>query len=73
VSDSEIKDRSRKNERLVFVTESIRILHIDDDWSFAEMVATFLEREDDRFTVKTATSADEGYTPGHEPGTAIAR
>ena len=40
----------------------IRVLHVDDDPEFAEMVATFLEREDDRFDISTATSADEGLT-----------
>jgi len=38
----------------------IRILHVDDDPDFAEMAATFLEREDDRFDIDIATSADEG-------------
>jgi len=40
----------------------IRVLHVDDDPEFAEMVATFLEREDDRFDISTATTADEGLT-----------
>ena len=40
----------------------IRILHVDDDPDFAEMAATFLEREDDRFDIDIATSADEGVT-----------
>jgi len=40
----------------------IRALHVDDDPEFAEMVATFLEREDDQFDITTATSADEGLT-----------
>ncbi len=39
---------------------SIRILHVDDDPKFADLTATFLEREDDRFTVETATSATDG-------------
>ncbi|WP_424000866.1 PAS domain S-box protein [Haloarcula salina] len=38
----------------------IRVLHVDDDPELAEVVATFLEREDDRFTVETVLSADEG-------------
>ncbi|WP_135662754.1 hypothetical protein [Halorhabdus rudnickae] len=29
-------------------SETIRILHVDDEPDFAEMAATFLEREDDR-------------------------
>lgn len=38
----------------------ISILHVDDDPSFGELAATFLEREDDRFDVETATSARDG-------------
>jgi DNA-binding response OmpR family regulator len=38
----------------------IRVLHVDDEPSLTDLPATFLEREDDRFTVETATSADEG-------------
>ncbi|MFC4249073.1 response regulator [Natribaculum luteum] len=41
-------------------TGTIRILHVDDDPAVAELTADFLEREDDRFTVETATSASEG-------------
>lgn len=40
-------------------TERINILHVDDESDFAELVAEFLEREDDRFTLETATSAGE--------------
>jgi len=36
------------------------VLHVDDEPGFAEMVATFVEREDERLTVETATSASEG-------------
>jgi DNA-binding NtrC family response regulator len=39
---------------------SIRILHVDDEPDFADMAASFLEREDDRFSVETATSAAGG-------------
>jgi len=38
----------------------IRVLHVDGEPSLTDLPATFLEREDDRFTVETATSADEG-------------
>ncbi|WP_123534724.1 hybrid sensor histidine kinase/response regulator [Halosimplex salinum] len=38
----------------------IRVLHVDDDRDLAELTATFLEREDDRFDVEIATDADEG-------------
>ena len=40
--------------------ENIQILHIDDEPDFTDLTATFLERENDRFAVETATSADEG-------------
>ncbi|MFB6211861.1 MAG: PAS domain S-box protein [Halobacteriales archaeon] len=40
--------------------ERIRVLHVDDEPDFAEMAATFLEREVDRFDVETAKSAAEG-------------
>ena len=42
------------------MTGSIRILHVDDDPEFADLTATLLEREDDRFAVETATTGDEG-------------
>lgn len=38
----------------------IRVLHVDDDPDFVDLAATFLERERDRLTVETATSASEG-------------
>ncbi len=38
---------------------SVRVLHVDDEPDFAELAAEFLEREDDRFTIDTATSAAE--------------
>jgi len=34
--------------------ETIRVLHVDDDHDFGDVVSTFLEREDDRLTVRTA-------------------
>ena len=42
------------------MSEPIRVLHVDDDPDFADMAATFLEREDDRFEVLTATGVDAG-------------
>jgi len=41
-------------------TDTIRVLHVDDEPEFTELVATFLEREDDRIDVRTATSPDDG-------------
>jgi len=40
--------------------QQIRVLHVDDEPDFADLTGTFLEREDDRFTIETATSADDG-------------
>jgi PAS domain S-box-containing protein len=40
--------------------DSITLLHVDDDLAFADLTAEYLERTDDRFTVETAPSADEG-------------
>jgi PAS domain S-box-containing protein len=40
--------------------ERIRVLHAEDNRDFADLAATFLEREDDRFTVETASDAEEG-------------
>lgn len=41
--------------------ESISVLHVEDDPTFADLTATFLRREDDRFSVKTAADASEGF------------
>lgn len=42
------------------IIDTVCVLHVDDEPDFAEMAATFLEREDDRLSVKTVASADEG-------------
>ena len=39
---------------------AVEILHVDDDPAFAELAATHLERENDRFSVETATRVAEG-------------
>jgi len=41
-------------------SDTIHVLHVDDEPDFADMAGTFLQREDDRFTVETATSASDG-------------
>ncbi|MFP8954749.1 PAS domain S-box protein [Natrialbaceae archaeon A-arb3/5] len=41
-------------------SDSVTVLHVDDDASFADLTATFLEREADRIDVLTATSANRG-------------
>jgi PAS domain S-box-containing protein len=40
--------------------QPIRVLHVDDDPDFTDLVATALEREDDRLAVETATGVAEG-------------
>jgi PAS domain S-box-containing protein len=40
--------------------ELIEVLHVEDEPDFADLTATFLEREDDQITVETATTADDG-------------
>ena len=42
------------------MSEPIHVLHVDDDPDFVELAATFLEREDERFAVETATSVAAG-------------
>lgn len=46
----------------------ISVLHVDDEPNFANMTAAFLEREDERFSVRTATSANDGiaYLAEHD-------
>jgi len=39
---------------------TFRVLHVDDEPDFTELVSTFLEREDDRFEIVQATSASNG-------------
>jgi PAS domain S-box-containing protein len=41
-------------------SDSIHVLHVDDEPDFAELTGEFLEREDDRLTVETATNARDG-------------
>ncbi|UHQ95105.1 hybrid sensor histidine kinase/response regulator [Haloterrigena alkaliphila] len=42
------------------MTSTVHILHVDDEPGFADMTARFLEREDNRFSVETATTVTEG-------------
>lgn len=42
------------------MSHPISILHVDDDPGFRDLTTTFLEREDDRFTVETAATAEKG-------------
>lgn len=49
--------------------QGIQVLHVDDEPDFADLTATFLEREDDRIAVETANSASKGlqYISDHSP------
>jgi PAS domain S-box-containing protein len=42
------------------LTSPIRVLHVDDEPDFADLAAEFLTREDDRFEIETATTAENG-------------
>lgn len=42
------------------MTDTIRILHVDDDPDFLDLASTFLEQIDDRFIIETATNAPTG-------------
>ncbi|WP_276276194.1 response regulator [Haloarcula regularis] len=41
-------------------SNQIRVLHVDDEPNLADLVATYLENEDDRLVVETAHRASEG-------------
>ncbi|WP_159900464.1 PAS domain S-box protein [Salinirussus salinus] len=41
-------------------TDPVRVLHVDDEPDFAELAAEYLERENERLEVTTATAAAEG-------------
>lgn len=41
-------------------SDTVRVLHVDDDPGLADVAATFLERQDGRVTVRSATSAADG-------------
>lgn len=41
-------------------TTVIRILHVDDEPEIAELVAVYLQRENDRFDIESVTSASDG-------------
>ena len=44
---------------MVTASESIRVLYVDDEPGFADTAAAFLEREDDRISVRTTTDPDD--------------
>ena len=41
-------------------SDRITVLHVDDDPEFADLTAAFLERENDRLSVESAPSVDDG-------------
>ncbi|MFB6303339.1 MAG: PAS domain S-box protein [Haloferacaceae archaeon] len=51
------------------MAETIRVLHVDDEPDFADLAATFLEREDERIAVEAATGAAEGLDRLADAGT----
>ena len=48
------------------LTNAISILHVDDEPDFAELVAIYLQRQDDRFEIESATSASDGLDRLHD-------
>jgi PAS domain S-box-containing protein len=50
------------------MAESVSVLHVDDEPSFAGLVQTVLEREDEGFDVETAHRAEEGLNRVAEDG-----
>jgi PAS domain S-box-containing protein len=45
---------------------AIHVLHVDDQVDFCELVSTFLQREDDRISVWSATSVESGLEVLHD-------
>lgn len=43
-------------------SETIDVLHVDDNQDIAELTTTYLHRQDEPLDVQIATSADEGFT-----------
>ncbi|WP_192918455.1 GAF domain-containing protein [Salinigranum salinum] len=40
------------------MSDTVRVLHVEDDPAFADLASTFLEREDERLTVETVLGPD---------------
>lgn len=47
-------------ERAATVEGEARVLHVDDEPAFGDLVSTFLQRENSGFSPESVTSADEG-------------
>ena len=52
-------------------TDRIHVLHVDDDQGFTDLVAAVLEREDERFEVTTASSAEAGLEALDDPAVSV--
>jgi len=52
--------RSQPREDNANYMRNIRVLHVDDESNLGELVATFLQREDEQIDVVTETSASDG-------------
>ncbi len=48
--------------RRIRENDTIHVLHVDDDIDFGEMAAAFINREDERFEIETASSPSDGLT-----------
>ncbi|PAU84337.1 histidine kinase [Halorubrum salipaludis] len=53
------------------MSDRIRVLHVEDDPDLAEITASFLEREDPRIAVETASDAAEGLERLDDPDAEI--
>ena len=61
----------RRHEYPDSMDDRIRVLHVDDDPDLADVTASFLEREDSRIAVETASNATEGLELLGEPDTDV--
>lgn len=50
------------------IGEGIQVLHVDDEPDFTDLVAKFIEKEEDRIDVETAPSAEKGLDKLREEG-----
>jgi PAS domain S-box-containing protein len=50
----------RRHRQMNGTIDSFHVLHVGDEPDFADTAGALLEREDERFTVTTATSANDG-------------
>jgi PAS domain S-box-containing protein len=55
-----VETESRRYRSMNDGSETVRVLHVDDNQEFVEVASIVLERERETLTVETATSVDEG-------------